>query len=123
MPKRILREVAAAERLGIKRSLFRRDFTVLNPHADSDFVPGTRQQPIKRLKPVPIGGRIHGFLESEIDALIDALVAERDGPERKPKAAQPKPNSNINMMTTHWWSGSPPRAAGIRVDAGLLPFE
>jgi hypothetical protein len=54
---------------------------------DDPYIPFTR---IKRLRPIPLGVRNHGFLESEIDTLIDALVALRDAPIANP-GKQPVP--------------------------------
>ena len=85
MSKRIVRESEAFQRLGCKRSKFRRDFVLRDrrkPH-----VPDTQ---IKRLKPVYIGVRNIGFLDSEIDALITALAAQTKRPvKRKQAATQP----------------------------------
>jgi predicted DNA-binding transcriptional regulator AlpA len=89
--KRILREGEAYARLGIKRSHFRGNF-VLNNAADP-YLRGTQ---IPRLKPVPLSTRARGFLESELEALIDALVGLRDQPrepigrKRKEPAAVPR---------------------------------
>ena len=44
---------------------------------------------VKRLKPIPLGPRNKGFLESELDALIDALAALRDA---QPAGAGKKKN-------------------------------
>jgi hypothetical protein len=40
-----------------------------------EFVPGTK---IRRLRRVPLGERAIGFLEDEVDALIEGLRAHRD---------------------------------------------
>jgi predicted DNA-binding transcriptional regulator AlpA len=85
-PKRIIREREGYERLGCGRTKFRRDYVVRD--ASKPNVPGTE---IKRLKPIPLGERNIGFLEAELEALIDALVALRDakpGRPRKPAAAE-----------------------------------
>ena len=72
-PKRIVREPEACNRLACKRTKFRTDYRFSNP-ADPT-VPGTR---IPRLRAVPLGPRNVGFLEAEIDDLVDGLAALRD---------------------------------------------
>src|SRR5262245_30754924 len=78
-PKRIVREREAHDRLGCGRSKFRRDYVLRDP--DDPCIPGTQ---IKRLRPVPLGVRNHGFLDRELDDLVDAFAAERDRPSKRP---------------------------------------
>jgi hypothetical protein len=47
---------------------------IFRPGGD-DFIPGTK---IPRLRRVALGERAIGFVESEVDALIEALAAQRD---------------------------------------------
>ena len=74
-PKRIVREPEAYSRLGCRRTKFRKDYRFHS--ADDPNVPGTD---IPRLRPVELGPRNVGFVDSEIDDLIDALVELRDAP-------------------------------------------
>jgi hypothetical protein len=71
--RRIVREKEACDRLACRRTKYREHYRFNDP--TKPFVPGTQ---IARLKPIPLGPRNIGFLESEIDALIDALAALRD---------------------------------------------
>jgi predicted DNA-binding transcriptional regulator AlpA len=73
MAKRIVREPEACDRLGCKRTKFREDYRLNDPA--EPFVPDSE---IPRLKPVPLGTRNLGFLDHEIDQLIDALAKLRD---------------------------------------------
>jgi len=66
-PKRIVREPEACSRLGRRRTKFRTDYRFNN--AADPFVPGTE---IPRVRPVPLGPRNIGYLDAEIDELIDA---------------------------------------------------
>jgi predicted DNA-binding transcriptional regulator AlpA len=72
-PKRIVREPEACDHLGCKRTKFRTDYRFNDP-ADPN-VPNTE---IPRLRVVPLGPRNVGYLEHEIDELIDALAELRD---------------------------------------------
>jgi predicted DNA-binding transcriptional regulator AlpA len=76
MPKRIVRKKEAWLRLGCGHSKFHEAYVLRDP-ADP-FVPGTE---IPRLKPIPLGSRNIGFLDHEIDELIDALAELRNAPE------------------------------------------
>jgi hypothetical protein len=73
--RRIVRERGACDKLGCGRTKLREDYRLTDPA--SPFVPDTE---IRRLKPVPLGPRNIGYLEHEIDALIDALATLRDVP-------------------------------------------
>jgi predicted DNA-binding transcriptional regulator AlpA len=64
MPKTLLRPPVTADRLGISLSLFWKDFVRTG-----------------RLRAVPVGKRRVGFLESEVDQLIDELAELRDRPK------------------------------------------
>jgi predicted DNA-binding transcriptional regulator AlpA len=72
-PKRIVREKEACDRLGCRRTKFREHYKFNNP-ADP-FVPGTD---IPRLRPIPLGVRDVGYLDDEIDELIERIAARRD---------------------------------------------
>jgi predicted DNA-binding transcriptional regulator AlpA len=73
--KRIVREREACDRLGCKRTKLRTDYRLTDPA--EPFVPDTK---IPRLRAIPLGLRNYGFLESEIDDLIDALAGLRAKP-------------------------------------------
>ena len=71
--RRILRAKEAWAKLGCGKTKFEEDY---RHHSDDDpHVPGTD---IARVKPIPLGERLIGFLEHEIDELIDALAELRD---------------------------------------------
>jgi predicted DNA-binding transcriptional regulator AlpA len=83
-PKRIVREPEACDRLGCKRTSFRERYVLHDP-ADPN-VPGTD---IPRLRPVRLGPRNHGFVDGEVDSLVDAIAALRDAtPEELRKLEQ-----------------------------------
>jgi predicted DNA-binding transcriptional regulator AlpA len=67
-PRRIVRNKEAYLRLGVGHTKFHEDYVLRDP-ADP-FVPGTR---IPRLRRIPIGVRNVGFLDHEIDQLIEAF--------------------------------------------------
>ena len=69
----ILRPKIAWQKLGIRHSLFYANY-VQQPGGDQ-FVPGTK---IHRLRPVRLGERAVGFIEVELDALIEGLREQRD---------------------------------------------
>ena len=71
--RRILRAKEAWAKLACGKTKFEEDY---RHHSDNDpHVPGTD---IARVKPIPLGERLIGFLEHEIDDLIDALAELRD---------------------------------------------
>jgi predicted DNA-binding transcriptional regulator AlpA len=72
-PKRIVREPEACSRLACRRTKFREHYRLNDPAKPN--VPDTE---IPRLRPVHLGPRNVGYLEEEIDALIDALAELRD---------------------------------------------
>jgi hypothetical protein len=82
--KKILRPNDALERLACGRTKFDEDY---RHHSNDDpYVPGTDDVP--RLKAIPLSERNIGYLESEVDALVDALVARRDAVvAQSPRAA------------------------------------
>jgi predicted DNA-binding transcriptional regulator AlpA len=80
MAKRIVREPEACNRLGCRRTTFRTNYR-LNDPADPN-VPSTT---IPRVKPIPLGPRNVGFAETDLDALIDALVEGGGHTESKAK--------------------------------------
>lgn len=99
--RRIIREKAIVGRAGklqIGRTNFHRNY-VLRDKRDP-FIPNTG---ILRLVPVPLGPRSVGYIEAEVDALIDAMRAAaeenwearakeliREVEERKPHNRPPK---------------------------------
>ena len=74
-PKRIVREPEAYSQLGCRRTKFRTDYRFNDPANPN--VPNTD---IPRLRPISLGPRNRGYLDSEIDQLIDALAERRDAP-------------------------------------------
>jgi predicted DNA-binding transcriptional regulator AlpA len=70
----ILRPKASWEKLGVSRVTFYDNY-VLREGGDR-FIPGTK---VPRLRPpLKLGERARGFPDDEIDAVIEALRAERD---------------------------------------------
>ena len=59
--KRVLRAKAAREVFGLGKTTFEEQFVQTG-----------------RLRPIKLGARAVGYLESELDELIDELVRERD---------------------------------------------
>jgi predicted DNA-binding transcriptional regulator AlpA len=76
----ILRKGAAAQKLGVSRSVF--DEHYVERKGCDPIVPGTRKVP--RLRRVKLGARAIGFFDDELDALVEALRAERDAKPAKP---------------------------------------
>jgi hypothetical protein len=72
-------------RLPVSKSKFYDDF-VLHDLADP-FIPGTE---VKRVRPVKLAGNAAGFVESEIDAVNEALVSLRDATPPKPAVTSRK---------------------------------
>jgi predicted DNA-binding transcriptional regulator AlpA len=70
-PKRIIRPKEAMSRLSCGRTKFYSDYVRTG-----------------RLRLIPLGPRNVGILESELDALIDQLVAERDA--APPRRGRPR---------------------------------
>jgi predicted DNA-binding transcriptional regulator AlpA len=78
--RRILRRREAHERLGVGRTKFRDDYEF---HSDDDpCVPGTT---IPRVRAIPLGPRVVGFPEHDVDALVDAIVKAGGHAESKAK--------------------------------------
>jgi predicted DNA-binding transcriptional regulator AlpA len=71
--RRILRSKEAWAKLGCGKTKFEEDYRFHSD--DKPNVPGTD---IPRVKEIPLGDRFIGFLEHEVDALIDALAKRRD---------------------------------------------
>ena len=84
MPRRILRLKEAYDRLACGHSKFHDDYRF--HHASEPYVPGTE---IARLKPIRLGPTNIGFVEHEVDRLIDALA--KAGGHSKSKAQKRKP--------------------------------
>jgi hypothetical protein len=70
----MVRPKAAQARLGVSKSAFYDNF-VQKP-GGPEIVPGTRA--VRRLRRMKINARVSGFFDDEIDALIEAMRAERD---------------------------------------------
>ena len=72
--RRILRAKEAWAKVACGKTKFEEDY---RHHSDNDpYVTGTKD--VLRLKEIPLGDRLIGFLEHEVDALIDALARRRD---------------------------------------------
>jgi predicted transcriptional regulator len=89
----ILRARPAWGRLGVGKSVFYEDY-VYRP-GRSEFVTGTKS--VKRLRPVAITPRIEGFVDREIDDLIEAKLAERDAG----LLVRPKVRDALGKFTKH----------------------
>ena len=79
----ISRRKCAAAKLGVGLTKFGEDF-VDRGDGEERPVPGTDGK-VKRLRPVPLGERAIGFLDEEIDKLIEGLRALRDATPRAPR--------------------------------------
>ena len=98
MPRIILRLKQVLNRLACGKTKFKEHYRYHTP--DDPHVPGTD---IPRVKPIPLGPRNIGFLDSEIDGLVDALADLRDAQpavevavqrsERKPRGRPRKPTA------------------------------
>jgi predicted DNA-binding transcriptional regulator AlpA len=83
MAKIILRLKQVLNRLACGKTKFDDEYRY---HGDDDpYVPGTQ---IPRVRAIPLGPRNIGFLEHEIDALIEALAELRDAPEVGTRTSQ-----------------------------------
>jgi predicted DNA-binding transcriptional regulator AlpA len=84
MAKIILRLKQVLNRLACGKTKFEEDYRYHTP--DDPYVPGTD---IPRLRPVRLGPRNHGFVDGEVDSLVDAIAALRDAtPEELRKLEQ-----------------------------------
>jgi hypothetical protein len=80
MPRKILRPPETWARLGRRKTSFEENIRF---HAASDpFITGTR---IERLRAVRLGPRCVGYLEHEVDRVIDALAEVGGNFESKAK--------------------------------------
>jgi predicted DNA-binding transcriptional regulator AlpA len=79
-PRRILRPKVTWAKLGCGKTKFEEDYRYHKP--DVPFITGSTDIP--RLKPIALGKRNIGFLEHEVDTLIDQLAAQRDQPATPP---------------------------------------
>jgi len=70
----ILRPRLACAKIGVGRSNFHENFVLRE--GGPAHLPGTN---IPRLRPIVLGPRARGFVDDEIDALIEALRRFRDG--------------------------------------------
>jgi predicted DNA-binding transcriptional regulator AlpA len=82
-PRKILRPKETWEKLGCGHSKFEEHYRFRS--AADPFVPNTN---IPRVKAVPLGERNVGFLEHELDALIDALAELRDTAPAAPRTTR-----------------------------------
>jgi predicted DNA-binding transcriptional regulator AlpA len=78
----ILRPKVACERLGIGKSQFYDRYVYRE--GGPKFVACTESVP--RLRAVPITARILGFIDAEVDAVIEAMADERDSGKFKRRA-------------------------------------
>jgi predicted DNA-binding transcriptional regulator AlpA len=90
-PRKILRPKETWDKLACGRTKFLECYRL--HHSNDPFVPETQ---IPRLKPIPLGKRALGFLEHEVDDLVEALASLRFAlPARAPRpAAQRRPAAN-----------------------------
>jgi predicted DNA-binding transcriptional regulator AlpA len=80
-PRKILRPKETWNKVGCGKTKFEQDYRW---HSDNDpDVPGAPG--VKRLKPIRLGPRNVGFLEHEIDALIEGLAKKGGHTESKAK--------------------------------------
>jgi hypothetical protein len=78
----ILRQGAARQKVAVGKTKFSDDYVLRD---DSDpYVPGTDGQ-VRRVRSVALGERSIGFIEDEIDALIEALRHWRNGTPPQPR--------------------------------------
>jgi hypothetical protein len=82
----ILRGRAAWQKVGVGRSKFSEDF-VLRDENDP-YVPGTDDE-VRRVRSIPLGERSTGFIEDEIDTLIEELRKWRNS-RPSPRLKQPE---------------------------------
>jgi hypothetical protein len=78
---KIVRPKEAQSRLGCGHTKFYEDY--VHQEGGEENVPGTN---VARLRPIPLGLRNTGFLDNELDSLIEGLAALRD---RTPERAYP----------------------------------
>jgi predicted DNA-binding transcriptional regulator AlpA len=76
-PRNILRPKAAFQKLGCGKTKFDDEYR----HHDDAEPDVTGAPGVKRVKPIPLGSRNIGYLEHEIDDLIDGLTKLRDAPK------------------------------------------
>jgi hypothetical protein len=68
-------------RLGVGKTKFFEDFVFDPDRPDDQLIPGTD---VPRLKPVALGEKAVGFLDDEVEAVIEGFRRERD---RRPRTA------------------------------------
>jgi hypothetical protein len=78
----ILRGRAAWQKVGVGRTNFFENF-VLNDDSDP-YVPGTDGE-VRRVRPIPLGERAIGFIEDEVDVLIEDLRRWRNSRPLQPR--------------------------------------
>jgi hypothetical protein len=83
-------------RLGIGKTKFNEDYVHHPDRPDErECVPGTD---VLRLKPVPLGEKAIGFLDDEVDALVEGIRAERDK-ELRERDRRPRTGKNTKAST------------------------
>ena len=75
----VLRPRLACAKIGVGRSNFHENFVLRE--GGPAHLPGTT---IPRLKPIILGPRARGFIDDEVDALIEALCTWRDSAAAHP---------------------------------------
>ena len=94
-PRKILRPKEAWARLARGKTAFEENYRFHTPN--DPFIPGTQ---IERLKSIRLGPRNVGFLEHEIDALIDALAESGGHTESKAKNVKAARDAKVGARTT-----------------------
>jgi predicted DNA-binding transcriptional regulator AlpA len=74
----ILRAKPTWQRLGVGRTTFYTHY--VKREGGSEFVPNTN---VRRLRPVELSTKTSGFIEDEVDVLIEGLRKERDSGRTK----------------------------------------
>jgi hypothetical protein len=104
----IERKGVTAGRLGVGITKLDEDFVDYGDGKDK--VPDTD---IKRLRPVRLGKKAHGFISDEVDALIEALRRERDS---KPPPPRAEPAHLRKGRDAYWqsWRAKKQRRGGTK---------
>jgi predicted DNA-binding transcriptional regulator AlpA len=94
-PRKILRRKEAMARLGCGHTKFHDDYVHREGGDEND--PGTS---VPRVRPLHLGPRNVGFLEHELDALIDALAKSGGHTESKAKNMKAARGAKVGTRTT-----------------------
>ena len=78
----VLRPLDIQARLRVGKTAFWQNFVYDRERGGAQFIPGTH---VPKLKLIPLGPRAIGGLEHEVEAMIEALAAERDRVPRRNK--------------------------------------